>query len=85
MERPRARRLSPPGPLAPRRQKPLGGLGWPRAIVLAVLIAVGAYLLVTLGGGDQPASSTQNAPSLNGSDVPITPGSQAKPQGRTPR
>lgn len=52
-------------------------------IVVAALVLVAAFLLIILSRGGQPVSNSQNPPSLNGSDVPVTPG--GPDQGRTSR
>ena len=60
-------------------------LRWRRVIAVAVLVLVSGYILIALGSGGQPVSSSQGPPSLNGSDVPATSGGPGQVQGRTSR
>jgi hypothetical protein len=60
-------------------------LRWRRVIAVAALVLIDAYLLITLSSGGQPVSSSQSPPSLNGSDVPVTPGGQEQVPGRASR
>lgn len=55
-----------------------------RLIAIVVLVLVAGAVLVALSSGGQPVNSN-GPPSLNGSDVPVTPGTQSQPQSRAPR